>query len=358
MDFKTIIQEKLKKISIKLNEDAIPGGKGDNKTPEDIAKKHGVSIEDIKKEIELGMKTEVEHSGDEKKQREVATDHVWEHPKYYSDKKHGLNANEKKLTETVTAQEIAKQESQVAQKKSEFQKQEAERLKKAARTPTQVPLGEDAQTDSSANLSTELPKEELPNTGVTPEQETKIKEFLTTNQGLDDTKFHAFVQSMGIDAHEAEELVYKIVYDLAQIINGGNTQSQKVVKEEINQQVIKSGTSDINGSLSGLEDIDDQATIKVDWSYVSEPEVGKYLQLNKVIVNGQEVPVETIKDRDHDEILNWLYTNLNLKREPDNSNDIEMNQEPELEMPLNETVSRITKTKMDLLKEAWNKVRK
>ena len=144
MDFKTIIQEKLKNITIKLNEDLIPGGKGDNKTPEDIAKKHGVPVEDIKKEIELGIKTEMEHTGDEKKAREIATDHTEEHPKYYSDKKHGLNANEKKLDESVTPQQMKTANDKVIKSGVEAAKDKADKAKLEAQ----------AATDQAKNIQT------------------------------------------------------------------------------------------------------------------------------------------------------------------------------------------------------------
>jgi hypothetical protein len=46
---------------------------------------------------------------------------------------------------------------------------------------------------------------------LTPEQEQKIIDFVKSNKNLDDTKFHDFVESMGIDPHEAEEVVYRYV---------------------------------------------------------------------------------------------------------------------------------------------------
>ena len=77
-------------MPIKL-EDLIPGGKSDNMTLAQIAKKHGVSISDIQKEFELGMKVEREHSDNPEKKKEVAMDHLFENPKYYTKlKKAGL----------------------------------------------------------------------------------------------------------------------------------------------------------------------------------------------------------------------------------------------------------------------------
>jgi len=63
--------------------ESIKGGLADNKTVEDIAKKHGVSVEKIEKQIEMGMKVEMEHVDDKEKAKEISMDHLWEIPDYY-----------------------------------------------------------------------------------------------------------------------------------------------------------------------------------------------------------------------------------------------------------------------------------
>jgi len=58
----------------KLKEDLIPGGKGDK-----------LSVKNVNsKELQMGIKTELEHTGDSDKAREIALDHLAEDPKYYS----------------------------------------------------------------------------------------------------------------------------------------------------------------------------------------------------------------------------------------------------------------------------------
>ena len=52
-------------------------------TPEEIAKKHNVSIEEINKQLEKGIKVEKEHTDDEKKAERIALDHLFEIPDYY-----------------------------------------------------------------------------------------------------------------------------------------------------------------------------------------------------------------------------------------------------------------------------------
>lgn len=49
---------------------------------------------------------------------------------------------------------------------------------------------------------------------LSPENQAKIEEYVKSHPGLDDTEFHNFVQSLGIDPHEAEEVVYQYVQKL------------------------------------------------------------------------------------------------------------------------------------------------
>lgn len=51
---------------------------------EEVAKKHGVSIDVINKQLEMGIKVEKEHTNDAKMAKEIALDHLNEKPNYYS----------------------------------------------------------------------------------------------------------------------------------------------------------------------------------------------------------------------------------------------------------------------------------
>ena len=66
-----------------VNENELIGGKADDLTPKDIAKKFKVSVKYIKDQIKQGKKIESEHTNDEKKQYEISIDHVSEFPDYY-----------------------------------------------------------------------------------------------------------------------------------------------------------------------------------------------------------------------------------------------------------------------------------
>ena len=65
------------------NEDAFPGGLADKYSLGDLAKKHGVGVDEIKSQIAKGMKVEMEHTNDKKVAFEIAKDHIFEDPKYY-----------------------------------------------------------------------------------------------------------------------------------------------------------------------------------------------------------------------------------------------------------------------------------
>lgn len=62
----------------------IEGGLADNKSIEDIAKKHGVSVSKIIKELNKGIDIEKEHTDDEEKATEIAKDHLMEISDYYT----------------------------------------------------------------------------------------------------------------------------------------------------------------------------------------------------------------------------------------------------------------------------------
>jgi len=68
----------------KMNEEKLKGGVSDKKSLEDIAKKHKVSLDKIKYQLRKGEKVEKEHTDDDKKAKEIAMDHLYEDPNYYS----------------------------------------------------------------------------------------------------------------------------------------------------------------------------------------------------------------------------------------------------------------------------------
>lgn len=59
-------------------------GLSSNKSIEDIAKKHGVTIDALETELKKGIKVEHEHTKDNNTARKIAMDHLVEDPKYYT----------------------------------------------------------------------------------------------------------------------------------------------------------------------------------------------------------------------------------------------------------------------------------
>jgi len=67
-----------------MSKDNLKGGKADKLSVEDIAKKHDVSVDSIKSQIEMGKKVELEHVDDSELAEEIAMDHLEEIPDYYT----------------------------------------------------------------------------------------------------------------------------------------------------------------------------------------------------------------------------------------------------------------------------------
>lgn len=53
-------------------------------TVDEIAEKHGVTTDQIQKELEMGIKVECEHTTSDQAAKEIALDHLAELPDYYT----------------------------------------------------------------------------------------------------------------------------------------------------------------------------------------------------------------------------------------------------------------------------------
>jgi len=67
-----------------ISEDKIPGGLAGEMNIYDIANMHKVDIDDLNKELQMGIKVEMEHTSDREIAKEIALDHLYEDPKYYT----------------------------------------------------------------------------------------------------------------------------------------------------------------------------------------------------------------------------------------------------------------------------------
>ena len=88
-DINAIIDEEIR-IYIGGSKERIPGGltaklKGSMEDKHSqIADHHGVSVEEINDQVAKGVKIEMEHTTDEEVAHEIAMDHVYEDPQYYT----------------------------------------------------------------------------------------------------------------------------------------------------------------------------------------------------------------------------------------------------------------------------------
>jgi len=67
-----------------MKEEKIPGGLAKGLTLKDLAKYHKMPLQSIKKKLDQGIKVEMEHTTDKSIAREIAMDHIYEDPNYYS----------------------------------------------------------------------------------------------------------------------------------------------------------------------------------------------------------------------------------------------------------------------------------
>ena len=89
--------KKKKKKKLQYEEKDPKGPVQSYKTPEEIAKKHGVSLESIKAQLKMGIKVEKEHTSDETDARITALQHLDEVPNYYTKLKKVESQQESKI---------------------------------------------------------------------------------------------------------------------------------------------------------------------------------------------------------------------------------------------------------------------
>lgn len=67
--------------------DKLKGGAADNMTLNDVAKKVKTNLRDLKKQMDMGVPDEMEHTDDPEIAKEITKDHLSKDPKYYSKEK-------------------------------------------------------------------------------------------------------------------------------------------------------------------------------------------------------------------------------------------------------------------------------
>jgi hypothetical protein len=83
--------------------DVVPGGLAKGLSLNDIAEKHGVSVDIMVAEFKKGIAVEMEHTTDREVAKEITLDHLFEDPKYYDKLKKVEEYVDKKGVEHVAA---------------------------------------------------------------------------------------------------------------------------------------------------------------------------------------------------------------------------------------------------------------
>jgi hypothetical protein len=84
----------------------LKGGLADGKSIEDIAKMHDAPVVELKSELANGIEVELEHTGDRELAEEIAMDHLYEDPEYYTKLKHVEESTVKKIFKRIIKEEV------------------------------------------------------------------------------------------------------------------------------------------------------------------------------------------------------------------------------------------------------------
>lgn len=194
-------------------ENKLKGGKADKMAPKDIANKFGVTTKMVKDQIKKGKKVESEHTSDEEKQNEIASDHVAEFPDYYERIMKMEKEAEKywaKKTKTNESKSLVKKllRENLENKQAEQEQIQAELERLGLPSDTQVYIAGQPITCTRE----------------------KVGEI---NEGFRDFMLKAFVVcSLASGVYSCQkadtEIMYKYVYDDAGSIEYSNTHAQNI----------------------------------------------------------------------------------------------------------------------------------
>ena len=98
----SLVAARMTKAS-KNEADVVPGGLAKGLSLNDIAEKHGVSVDMLVAEFKKGIAVEMEHTTDREVAKEITLDHLFEDPKYYDKLKKVEEYVDKKGVEHVAA---------------------------------------------------------------------------------------------------------------------------------------------------------------------------------------------------------------------------------------------------------------
>lgn len=287
-------QGKKKKVD---ETEEIKGGLADNKTLLQIAKKHDKKgyyhtqdmIKSLKKQLEIGLKVEMEHTNDKGKAKEIALDHLWEDPSYYTklkkmETKESMGADASgsfegpAFTNVIMKKDLYKPKNF---KKYNSNKEDVNEATDASSSGSyDAPFGDggknplkiggpDSVKKSRAVKDKEFPKWGGPG-GIFIKIKEKCKKFPYCNQG-------------DINAIELLEIEGEIK-EISDKYGIPYKEMEKIVLNEINKIFIDMNLSDLNNLIESVASEEIRKTI------ISESEESKK-QVFHIKVDGE--PVET-----------------------------------------------------------------
>jgi hypothetical protein len=101
------------KMKEKASDEELLGGLADKMSIGEIAEKHGISERVIRRQLQKGIKHEMEHTSDREKAKEIAMDHLYERSDYYTklskmeEKAEDLYIEDDKITMNFEEEDLA-----------------------------------------------------------------------------------------------------------------------------------------------------------------------------------------------------------------------------------------------------------
>ena len=159
-----------------INEsELLKGGNADNKSLIQIAKKHDAKnyyhiddmVKSLKKQVEIGLPIEMEHTDDKDKAKEIVMDHLWENPSYYT-----------KLKKSDIEEDCWKGYKQVGNK-----------IKNGKNVPNCVPTNEASSPAQQAAIAINMKKK-----GIEPKKETKEQTMASSSGSFEGPVFNNIIK--------------------------------------------------------------------------------------------------------------------------------------------------------------------
>jgi hypothetical protein len=103
----------IQKMKEKSNDEELLGGLADKMSIGEIAEKHGISERVIRRQLQKGIKHEMEHTSDREKAKEIAMDHLYKRSDYYTklskmeEKAEDLYIEDDKITMNFEEEDLA-----------------------------------------------------------------------------------------------------------------------------------------------------------------------------------------------------------------------------------------------------------